>query len=326
VKVTLLPELFDAPVYHSLLISILSYPLNDRHRIELDLKDPGIANWLSTQSRGLQEEIQFALDLSTQAEVLEPSSTAVHIRRSVPTEFGSVPLRIHIDEARRFLDSPFVLLVEDEVSDGAFLRRMLTDEERRFFDQRIQSGFVRIDHGGGITAMARRVAADAAVPMNWHTLWVLFDSDAMQPGVPSTASETLRAACSHIKHHQLRRRYAESYLTTEALHGWATSQAKRTVRDERLEVLRAFIGMSDDQRHHYNMKDGFNKDASRTDANAGQLYANVSEQDRRKLADGFDEHIADLFSNGSVTEADLRRGSGWAELRPVFLNFLGRIR
>ncbi len=325
-KVTLLPELFEPPVRHSLLITFLNYPLEDRHRIELDTTHASVAAWLSSQAPGLQEQIEFALELSTQAEALEPSHTIVHVTRG-PTNLESAPPHVHIGEARRFLDSPFVILVEDSHSDRAFLQRMMTDEERRFLQQRIDAGFVRVDHGGGTGPMRRRVRDEVLVPASRHTLWVLFDSDAMQPGAPSTASEALHAACGPVAHHQLRRRYAESYLTLQALHGWAASVAKRSEREERLQCFRAFAEMEDDQRYHYNMKEGFAKDARRTDATAGTLYRNVSDHDRRALEHGFGEDIGELFAGDSVTEADLRRDtSGWMELRPVLVDLLARIR
>jgi hypothetical protein len=168
---------------------------------------------------------------------------------------------------------------------------------------------------------------DAAAPHNLHRMWVMFDSDAMTPGAPSSDSEALRAACQDIAHHQLRRRYAESYLTRSALHGWAAGVPRRADRERRLDMFQAFVAMTDDQRHHYNMKHGFDSDAGRTDATAGDLYANVSPAERQALAHGFGDDIAQLFAGESVTEADLRRDtSAWSELRPVLVDLLARIR
>jgi hypothetical protein len=93
-----------------------------------------------------------------------------------------------------------------------------------------------------------------------------------------------------------------------------------------LQLFRAFSGMREDQQHHYNMKHGFERDARRTDANAGSLYDGISEEDRRTLAHGFGDDIGDLFAGDLVTEADVRRSTGWAELRPTLLDLLGRMR
>jgi hypothetical protein len=84
--------------------------------------------------------------------------------------------------------------------------------------------------------------------------------------------------------------------------------------------------MSEDQQHHYNMKNGFDRDARRADANAGSLYASISVEDRQTLAHGFGDDIGGLFAGDLVTEADVRRSTGWAELRPALLDLLGRMR
>jgi hypothetical protein len=326
VRVTLHPDLFAPPVQHTLLVALLRYPLDDRHRVDVDTTDHAVAAWLTAQQHGVREEIELALELSAQAEALEPSRTAVEVVRAGPSDYLAAPLRVCLDDARRFLDSPFEILLEDAHSDRAFLERMLTAEERRFLASRIHAGFVRVAHGGGIPSMTRRVVEAAAVPENRHKLWALFDSDAMMPGAPSAAAEALRAACRDLSHHQLRRRYTESYLPHRALHSWATAPPRRGAREERLARFRAFIAMTDDQRHHYNMKRGFDGDRGRTDATAGELYADVPAAALRALASGFGEDIAELFAGESVTEADLRRDTGWAELRPALTDLLARIR
>jgi hypothetical protein len=327
VTVTLLPELFDPPVQHVLLVTLLGYSIEGRHRIDLDTAHPAVAAWLSAQSPGLREDIELGLELSAQLEPLEPSRTRVEIARSGAPDFERAPLRVPLAVARQFLDSPFVILLEDASSDRAFLERMLTDQERALLHRLIESDAVRIDHGGGTGPTTRRVRADAEHPANRHLRWVMFDSDAMQPGHPSADSERLRTACATIPHHQLKRRYAESYLPLKALHTRAANTAKRDKREARLAHFQAFARMRDDQQHHYNMKAGFDGDADRTDASAGDLYASVPAADRQTLATGFGPSINDLFADGSVTEADLRRdAAGWAELRPVLLELLARIR
>ena len=325
-RVTLSPELFTPPMQHTLLVALLRYPLDERHRIELDVTHPAVASWLVSQAPGLREEIQTALELSARGEVLEPSHTSVVVVRTGPSAYHANPPRVALDDARRFLDEPFAIVLEDARSDRAFLERMMTDEERRFLAQRIKKGFVRVDHGGGIDVMARRMKEEAEDPENRHRRWVLFDSDAMRPGAPSTASNRLRAACQDIAHHQLQRRYAESYLPHRSLHGWAANVSRRPERNQRLRLFEAFVAMTADQRHHYNMKDGFDGDAGRTDASAGDLYADLPRGAQQALAHGFGSYIAQLFDDQSVTEADLRRDTGWDELRPSIGQLLARMR
>jgi hypothetical protein len=327
VNVSLLPELFDPPIENTLLVSLLRYPLDDRHRVQLDIGHPSVAAWLAGQSHGVREEITLALDLSTRLEALESSHTKVTVTRVAPSNYLTQPVRVCLADARRFLDAAFVILVEDQISDRAFLERILPREGRRALLQKVRAGFVRIDHGGGVGPMASRMTQDATVTENHHTMWVLFDSDAMQPGAPSLPSEALRIACGAVAHHQLRRRYAESYLPHRALHGWAAGTPRRTAREARLALFRAFVALKAGQRHHFNMKEGFDGDMDRTDATAGDLYADVPAVARAELASGFGRAIADLFATESVTEADLRRdASAWSELQPVLVDLLARIR
>jgi hypothetical protein len=91
VKVTLVPELFDPPVHHTLLIALLHYPIEDRHRVELDVEHPSVAGWLAAQAQGVREEIKVALDLSARAETLEPSHTAVAVVRAAPSDYRVRP-------------------------------------------------------------------------------------------------------------------------------------------------------------------------------------------------------------------------------------------
>jgi hypothetical protein len=326
VKVILNADLFVAPVQSALLITMVNHALHERHRVEFDRQHPDVAAWVGQQAPGLRDEIEFALDASAQLEVLEPARTVVEVTRAQATDFRHAPIRLHLDDARRFLERPLVVLLEDQVSDRGFLLRMMSDEERRFFERCVDAGFVRIDHGGGVGAMTRRVAEESRDAANWHRLWVLFDSDAMQPGQPNRSSEALRVAAMHLPHHQLQRRYTESYLPRQALHAWAANQSSNRVRQERLARFRAFVDMSEPQRYCYNMKTGFDGDADRTDDSAGTLYDDVSEDARRVLAAGFGNDIGALFRGDSVTEADLRRDTGWAELRPAVRELIERVR
>jgi hypothetical protein len=326
VKIILQPDLFTPPVHHVPLVTLISYALEERHRVEVDRQHPAVAAWMEQQARGMREEIELALDASAHDEAREPSHTVAEVTGQDASDFERTPIRLHLVDAQQFLGEPFVILLEDQVSDRGFLTRMMSDQERNFFNQRVQSGFVRIDHGGGLGSMTRRVGSQAVNKADRHRFWVLFDSDAMQPGQPSRQSEALRTAAGPIPHYQLRRRYMESYLPRQALHAWAANEAKGRVRNDRLDFFRAFVELTVPQRHHYNMKSGFKGDTARTDDSAGMLYDGVSEKAQRKLAAGFGSDIGDLFQTDGVSELDLRHDTGWEELRPVIRELLARVR
>ncbi len=264
--VTLASDMFSPPVDNILMISLFRYALEGRHRIEVDLQEPLVLAWLEMQSAGVQEEIRVAVDWSVEAEALEPSAIRVVVGNYQQNDWTKQPLQIKLDDARVFLDAPFSLVLEDATSDRDFLLKMLTPEERAFIVAQLNRGFLRVDHGGGLPNMGKQVAQRNLVPSSRYKTWVLFDSDALKPGAPSAGSELLRLICGDIPHHQLQRRCVESYLPPQALHAWAATGKQRELRQARFRLVGAFLRMRAEQRHHFNMKNGFAQDAKRTDA------------------------------------------------------------
>lgn len=314
------------PVDDTLIISIFRYALEGHHRVEAELHAPLVLAWLQIQSPRVQEEIRFAVDWSIEAEALEPSATPIIVSMDQRNNWTSAPLQIRVDDVRTLLDTPFSIVLEDANSDKQFLLKMLTSEERAFLVGQLNRGFLRIEHGGGIPNMRKQIAERTNAPANRHRTWALFDSDALRPAAPSVDSESLRLTCAKIPHYQLKRRYIESYLPGPALHSWAGSGRDRDTRRARFQLIGAFLRMTTEQRHHFNMKHGFVQDSKRTDSSAGDLYDSVTEEDKTTLAAGFGERMRELFSGDFVTELHLRRDSGWSELRPAITGLLARLR
>jgi len=324
--ITLASEAFEPPVNHTLLISIFRYAVDGRHRVLAELGSAQVSPWLEMQSPNVRDEINFAVDWSAESEALEPSATRVTLGNYQQNNWTTNPVQIRIDQARAFLERSFSIVLEDAVSDKAFLFKMLTQEERDFISKQLTSGFLRIDHGGGLQNMRKKITDLNADPSSRYRTWVLFDSDALRPGFPSNHSELLRENCESIPHHQLQRRYIESYLPSQALNTWAKIGHGRDERTERFAQIEAFLRMKTVQRHHFNLKDGFSQDAKRTDASAGDLYDDVNQNDQATLAHGLSRKIRDLFEGEYVTEGNLRADKGWSELRPVITRLLAELR
>jgi hypothetical protein len=326
VKVRLEATVFEPPLENALLVTLFRYALDGRHRIELDTTAPSVAAWISAQAQGLQEEIQLGLDLSAEAEALGPAATSVVIERAERSYFDQQPIRLALRDARTFLERPLYLMLEDANSDRHFLMNMLTPAEHAFINKQIEEGYLVIEHGGGITNMGQRVVGRHGDLWWRHRLFVLFDSDGLRPGAPSTQSETLKNACAPYSHYQLARRAAENYLPPASLHAWGRRGRTRAVRKSRFSSLSAFVRMNNHQRHHFNMKGGFADDAERKGPSAGDLYDSVPATDRESLNDGFGSRIAALFDSEDVREQDLRSDSGWSEMRPVVQRLLSQLR
>jgi len=294
--ITLAPEVFAPPVDHTLLISIFRYAVAGRHRVLAELGSTQVSAWLKLQSPGVREEIGIAVDWSAESEALEPSATRVSLGNYQQNNWTAKPVQLRIDQARVFLESSFSIVLEDSTTDKAFLFKMLTQGERDFLSKQLTSGFLRIDHGGGLPSMRRQVTDRNADPSSRYRTWVLFDSDALRPGLPSNESELLRKACRNIPYHQLQRRFIENYLPPQALRAWAKSGLDRGARTERFVQIDAYFRMKTAQQHHFNMKDGFSRDAKRTDASAGDLYDDVNQGDQATLAQGLSRKIGGLFN------------------------------
>ena len=325
-RVHLGTSLFEPPIQNATLISFFSQALDGRHRIETNLELPPASAWLAQQSRDLQDEVRLAIDTSLELEAREPALTRVRVDRFVRSDFDSDPLQIRFEDATAFLESPVSLLLEDQNTDYSFLLSMLTPEERRMFETLVRRGYLRVEHGGGLGSMQNRIVARTNDPAARHRLWVFFDSDALRPKTPSAQSEALRTACGDIPHYQLSRRQIESYIPRPALSAWASTRIGRAAQRRRWALLGAFLRMRDPQRYHFNMKTGFAGDAKRVDSNAGDLYDDVTTVDKRSLENGFGSQLATLFQTGQVKEQDLRRDSGWTELRPVIQDLVAFLR
>ncbi len=316
-RVALADDLFAPPTQDARLIALFNYALENRHRVEANLQVPTVAAWLASQSIGVREDVHLAVDSSLELEAREPALTRVTVGKFAANNLHTDPLQIDIQDATLFLERPLSLLLEDSITDRAFLMAMLTPEERHSLNRQTERGYVQVEHGGGLGSMHAQVLARRTDPFARYRLWVLFDSDALRPNKPSAQSETLRGACGDVPHHQLVRRSIESYLPGPALNAWGYIGTGRAAKRRRGRILDAFFRLASAQRHHFNMKGGLSGDAARADASAGDLFDNLAEEDRDVLSNGFGSQIGDLFQTVHVTEQALRRDSGWSELRPV---------
>ena len=116
--------------------------------------------------------------------------------------------------------------------------------------------------------------------------------------------------------HVLARRFIESYLPLPAVQQWAArSEPNRTPKFSALSRLTA------EQRHHYNMKEGFAQDKKEADhvAMVGSLYDGVPQSDLDVLERGIAKDIADLFHEKEfrIAEHWLRTDGQEAEVHEI---------
>lgn len=330
--VRLSPELFESPADDLSLLGLFEHGWQGEHRVDVEMTHPAVAAWFADQKGNVREQCELAIGASAHEEALEPTSVTIEVVAGSASEWSCRPPRLCLRDARALLRQPFEIYVEDGSSDRAFLRKMMTPDELGVIDEleQAQPPRLRFVHGGG-SRLKTLVEQRAEDPRSQLQAWVFFDSDALFPGRPSSASEELRELCeAHgLPHYRLSRRFIESYLPLDALERWGSEN-----REKDLPTVRAFRSMTPAQRHHYNMKEGFAKDLPRK-AEAGDLYDELPERARERLNKGFGKKISMLFHDRHpnkqglgiqyVLERELRRDGGWDELRPAVRELFARL-
>jgi hypothetical protein len=235
-------------------------------------------------------------------------------------DWNANPRRLPLHQAIPILRRPLGLLVENKRNDGAFLRAVTPKPWRDHLLRALARGSVEIIHGGGADM---RPLLDASAQEQCLRLWALFDSDAREPGRPSTASEALRKACLQkgVAHHQLRRRAIENYLPVKALEAWIDT-GPRDRREDRRRRVAAFAAMDPEFRHHFNMKGGFERD--RREGIPGFFLPHA---DHRDLQSGFGREIAELFYEGrfQIAEEWLAKDGQYPETLSMVQSILRRL-
>jgi len=313
------------------LISVFRLCFDERHvlltnPIYIPGSTPAIDTWIAGLPARLQHEVSDVLEQGPILATQRTNRAARIVIDDVPeSRFDRVIPVLSMSDALEVLHAPLKLLVENGRHDGAFLLRIVPPLWKDELGNAIRRRWIEIDNGGGIGELTARVREAARNPRTWMRLWVMFDSDARQPSLPSDQSKSAADACTQqaipwpLPFHQLDRRTIENYLPIKCLFAWAelaTGLAKTKLR----RAAAAFQRLRDEQRHHYNMKRGFLGDTIRqrrlwyAEHNAtivetmdlAPIYANVQEDDRRALHGGFGDDVAMIFHD-PVPEEWLRR-------------------
>lgn len=341
-RVLIETQLFAPPQATAELVQLflLGVGVRGRHRIQVeDDRTPELQAWLRSLGRELEEACREAINSGYELESREPSRIEVRVARVEAPDFSCTPPRLPLTEALRLLSRPFRVITESDRNDRSFLLCMCTEEQRGFLLRYENEGFLEFEHGGGLDHMydrALELGTGQLAAMHPLVTWLLFDSDALQAhpaGRPSAKSNKLKETCEQAKlpHHQLRRRFIESYLPLRAIAGWADLAPNREGREQRRQRFEAFARLKrPEQRHHFNLKKGFAGDRERHEngETAGTLFDDVSEADKQALEHGFGKTLANTYDppGQKVAEVDLRNDGGWAELAPVISTLIALIR
>lgn len=308
-------DAFHSAALDTEIIALFALTVAGRHRIRIATSARTMyERWLQSQSDGVKEQCKFALDQSAQSESTEPSMLRVMVTDKTSSEASSPP-QLSASDAMNFLHRPICVLVENRRADKAFLLKMARKRFRQKIARWESRGWLSFEHGGGIDEMRKRVEELTGDALESMRHWVLFDSDALTPGVPSSSAKALTEACDGaIAHHQLARRAIENYLPKAALRSWAYDHSNRVNRDNRARVLEAYLELSDLHARHFNMKAGLLGDARRQDGeSATGFWDSVPAPTKRALANGFGNTIGRIYQDEPVELRD-----EWIEKEGLF--------
>lgn len=213
-------------------------------------------------------------------------SSVPHGRSMRVTDFPRAADELTPEDACRLADEPLCILVENRISDGAFVERIvkeLDESLRNLWDRPGEP--IRVDSVGGKGQMSDEVERRSHGRPYRPRLVAIVDSERRAPGAtPDAAANRLDRACAraNLPCWILAKREAENYLPLVLLNAWQGVGA-----DYRQRVA-AWDRLTDDQKNFFDMKRGLSETPS-VDEKA--LFDGLSTADRAVLYDGFGRNV-----------------------------------
>lgn len=209
-------------------------------------------------------------------------------------------LTCRIEDARRILEDPLYLVLENATSDWCFVRSLVTTYERTSLAHAIDRYWLVPDQAGGSGELVKRARGLIEQGKAAWRIVVLMDSDRLAPGaLPPSVAQRIEAlnqiGASVITLHK---REVENYLPGSLLDG-------RRIRD----VYVSWLSLSREQQDHYDLKHGFARhgvtgEAIVDDAHLG-LFDGASPWHLKRLIGGFGKTIGERFTGARLDRAEL---------------------
>jgi len=277
VRVVVEDAVFSAQDHDASLHKLLLSCGEGRHQIEVvPQQAPLCRQWLGEHAGRVGAYYQHIFDSSLR-----------ELATSTTTSVVRIP-EVSLPDALRLLKAPLSLLVENDRNDGAFLRAVLRGPREQEWKRALDQRWLVFDSGGGMQEIEKRIQASSPDP---RRTYVIYDSDARRPGEPSSAARRLAALCNsaNLRNHVLKRRERENYLPSEALQLWV-EESKRSTRPSLRRLLGQFRRLTDEQRHHFNMRHGL-----KADGDDVPLFKSLNAVIQQALQAGFGDRAGQMF-------------------------------
>jgi hypothetical protein len=291
VRVSFAADVFADPAALTDILDLIRAFATGRHDL---MADPEIiaaaTSYLSVNAPGHVAAFNLLAHKGTVAATWAPVRT--HL---AAIEVTSATLEAHAADLRESA----VLVVEDQDSDGHFVRAVCAALRAERILQALDNGWLEIAHGGGSDGVQRVAKAKVKRFRITARVMALLDSDRMLPGQATRAhKKEQNLAAAGIQVHVLEFREAENYVPDQVL-GRIVRHKKSAIR------LTVFRRLSPEQRAFFDMKKGF-KAGGDVPIAQQSLYVNLGTQVLRGLQTGFGDDLLRHFkeASASLTERD----------------------
>lgn len=293
-RITLLLDVLEDPSSWRTVERIIDAFLEKRHLWDEGNQEQLVNSpWFTEETEDLKRLSVRESLTKLYTESIYPSSDSSRLMHGISvviTWQPNVTRAFSPEEAKRLIESPAYVVVEDATSDGTFLRSMMRALERKELAQALERQWWEIEHAGGKGGVEKRVddlIKYKRIPAN--RILVITDSDRL---FSCQATETARTISKCKTNHNvtvllLHKRESENYLPVNIL---------QKVRQK--HTYRAFLELNQEQRDYYDMKNGFEED-ERGDAIIPQqqqeLFGKLRKPVLRALCKGFGPNVYKLF-------------------------------
>ena len=235
-------------------------------------------------------------------------SRGPHGRQVRVTRARTGPTDMTPEEAVSLAEEPLTVLVENRFGDGAFLERVVHELDRPLRDWWSGVGQpARVDSVGGKGKMREEVRrrTDRTVRPR---LVVVVDSDRRAPDEQASRdARRLARTCEELRVPcwVLAKREAENYLPRVLL------EQRPNAGSEHRQQVDAWDGLDEDQKDHYDMKDGL---AEEPEPAEEALFGGLSAHERATLAAGFGSKVGECWGQWKGQAAGELRARGRGDL------------
>jgi hypothetical protein len=306
-KVRFAPDVLNEQSSWDTLDRIVFHFIEQRHIWDID--DPDLiknSQWLQSdlENRTNRRNLE-TLEKAFTSSIYPDQTTKMHTLCLVVTSQTVSEVNLSPDDARRCLDAPTYVVVENAESDGAFLEAIMFALNRRLLLDLQADRWWEIAHAGGAGEVPKIVDQIRAKTTGLLRVFVLSDSDRSWPGHVTSTVRKIEEYCKprNVPYAILFKREIENYLPVSAL---------QRVSRRYQKTYQAFLRLSQLQKDYFDMKKGFDQDENGRTILPHQeqqaLFQHIGRSTLKDLCGGFGKEVWQYFASvrDAITEDTIK--------------------